>query len=43
MLAVSGNLLAIGFAFGSLTFAWDWWRRSREDGKRSGSPAGRER
>lgn len=42
-LTVSGDLIAVLFAFGSLTFAWDWWRRSREGGKRSGSPAGRER
>ncbi|WP_435286473.1 hypothetical protein [Streptomyces bacillaris] len=29
-LAASGNMLSVLFAFGSLTFVWDWWRRSRK-------------
>ncbi len=39
-LALSGHAIAVLFAFGSLTFAWDCWRRSRK-GTSSSAPTTR--
>jgi membrane protein implicated in regulation of membrane protease activity len=42
-LAVSGELIAVLFAFGSLTFVLDWWRRSRKGTSNSAPTTRRER